>query len=488
MQKYKNKNLESLFYIKYPLLLFYLIMKNYDLAIIGSGPGGYVAAIRAAQLGLKTCVIEANHIGGICLNWGCIPTKALLKCSEVNYTLSHLSDYGFSAENIKFDFNKVIERSRKVASQLSNGVKMLLKKNKVEVIEGFAKFVSKNELSISNGEKVKAKHIIVATGAKAKTLKGFEPDGEKIWTYKEALMPTNLPKSIIIVGSGAIGSEFANFYANMGSKVTILEGANRILPAEDSEISKLAKKAFEKQGITIETEIKLESVQKTGKYVKVKYSGKEIEAEKLIMAVGVVPNTSEIGLEITGIKTNERGLIEVSKHLQTSVQNIYAIGDVVEGPWLAHKASHEGIIVAEFIASQEGKYPLSKVHSLNRLNIPGCTYTRPQIASVGLTEEKALEKGYKIKIGRFSPVGNGKSVAIGQTEGLIKVIFEEKTGELLGAHMIGAEVTELISSFLVGKQMEGTEEDFMQTIFPHPSLSEMMHEAVLDAFGKVIHM
>jgi dihydrolipoamide dehydrogenase len=467
-------------------------MKSYDLIVIGAGPGGYVAAIRAAQLGLKTCIIEANHLGGICLNWGCIPTKALLKCSEVNYTLSHLADYGFSAEKIKFDFTKIIERSRKVASQLSGGIKALLKKNKIDVIDGFGKLTSKTEVSISkNGkeiEKINGKYIIVGTGARARILSGFEPDGEKIWTYREAMVPTELPKSIIVIGSGAIGCEFASFYANMGSKVTLLEGLNKILPVEDAEISALASKAFQKQGITIETGIKLESISKTSKGIKLKYSGKELEAEKLIMAVGVVPNTEGIGFETLGIKLNERKLVEVNQFLQTNVPNIFAIGDIVEGPWLAHKASHEGVIAAEKIASLEGKYELSKIHSINRSNIPGCTYTRPQIASLGLTEEKALEKGYKIKVGRFSSIGNGKSIASGETEGLIKTIFDEKTGELLGVHMIGAEVTELISTFALGKQMEATEEDFMHTIFPHPSLSEMIHESVLDAFGKVIHM
>lgn len=468
------------------------IMKEYDLAIIGAGPGGYVAAIRAAQLGLKVCVVEANHLGGICLNWGCIPTKALLKCSEVNYMLSKLGDYGFSAENIKFDFTKVIERSRNVANQLSSGIKSLLKKNKVEVIEGFASFKSKTEISVSKEgkevERVKAKYFIIATGARARILPGFEPDGEKIWTYKEAMIAKTLPKSLIVVGSGAIGCEFANFYANMGVKVTILEALPRILPVEDEEIASLAHKAFVKQGIVIETGVKLESVSKLKNSVKIKYNGVEIEAEKLIMAVGVVPNTENLGLELAGVKLTERKVIEASATLQTTTPNIFAIGDVVEGPWLAHKASHEGVIAAEKIASMEGKYDVKKVHKLNRLNIPGCTYTRPQIASVGLTEAAALAKGYKIKVGRFSAIGNGKSIAAGEAEGLVKTIFDEKTGELLGVHMIGSEVTELISTFLVGKQMEATEEDFIQTIFPHPSLSEMMHESVLQAFGKVIHM
>ena len=467
-------------------------MKNFDVAIIGAGPGGYVAAIRASQLGLKTCVIEANHLGGICLNWGCIPTKALLKCSEVNYMLNNLSNYGFSAENIKFDFGKVIERSRLVAKKLSSGIEGLMKKNKIEVINGFAKFVNKNELSITKDgketEKVKAKYIIVATGAKARILEGFEPDGEKVWTYKEAMVPQSLPKSLIVVGSGAIGCEFANFYVNMGAKVTMLEGVERILPAEDAEIAKIAHKSFEKQGMVIKTGVKLKSLSKAKTGVKLAMETETIEAEKIIMAVGVVPNTSGLNFEGVGIKLNPKNLVETSPFMQTVTSNIFAIGDITEGPWLAHKASHEGVIAAEKIASLEGKIDGKKIHPINRLNIPGCTYTRPQIASVGLTESKALELGYKLKVGRFMPSANGKSIAAGETEGLVKTIFDEKTGELLGVHMIGAEVTEMISTFLVGKQMEAVEEDFMHTIFPHPSLSEMMHEAVLDAFGKVIHL
>lgn len=465
---------------------------KYDLTIIGAGPGGYVAAIRASQLGLKTCIIEERHLGGICLNYGCIPTKALLKCSELHYKLSTLGDYGFFAENIKFDFTKVIERSRKVANQLSGGVKMLLKKNKIDVIDGRATLNGKNEVSVSKDgkeiQKISSKYIIIASGARARILQGFEPDGEFIWTYKEAMLAKKLPKTLIVVGSGAIGSEFANFYANMGSKVTLLEALDRILPAEDEEISKLANKAFEKQGITIETGVKLEGVSKSKSSIILKYSGKKLEAEALIMATGVVPNTENLGLEKAEVKLTEKNLIDTNQYLQTSTANIYAIGDVTFGPWLAHKASHEGITAVEKIASIEGKYDAKLVHPINRLNIPGCTYTRPQIASVGLTEKKAIEAGYKIKVGRFSPVGNGKSIASGETEGLIKTIFSEQTGELLGVHMIGADVTELISTFIVGKQLEATELDFIGTIFPHPSLSEMIHESVLDAFGRVIHM
>lgn len=468
-------------------------MKSYDVAVLGAGPGGYVAAIRLAQLGLKPCIIEANHLGGICLNWGCIPTKALLKCSEVNHTLLHMADYGFSAENIKFDFTKIIERSRKVANQLASGVKGLLKKNNIDVIDGFGSFVSNTEISVSKDSKevavIKFKFAIVSTGAHPRILPGFEPDGEFIWSYKDAMMAKVLPKTLIVVGSGAIGSEFANFYANMGTKVTILEAMERILPTEDIEISNFAKKSFEKQGITIENNVKLEKVVRTKKpSVIVHYNGKSLEGEKLIMAVGVLPNTGGINLEKIGIKLDSRGFVSVDSYLKTSISNIYAIGDVVPGPSLAHKASHEGLIAAEKIASICFKRDDKNIHPLERLNIPGCIYTRPQIASVGLTEDQAINKGYELKIGRFMPMGNGKSIAIGETEGLIKTIFDAKTGELLGAHMIGSDVTELISVFLVGKQMEATELDFINTVFPHPSLGEMVHESVLDAFKRVIHL
>jgi dihydrolipoamide dehydrogenase len=467
-------------------------MKNYDVIIIGAGPGGYIAAIRASQLGLKAAIVEDKHLGGICLNWGCIPTKALLKASELNYKLKHLSEFGFSAKEISFDFKAVVARSRNVANQLSGGISGLMKKNKVDVINGYGKVLGKGRVEISkNGNKIEeisAKHIVIATGARARVLKGFEPDGQLVLTYKEAMVQETLPKAIAIVGSGAIGCEFASFFQNMGSQVTILEALPRILPVEDEEISKIAKKEFELQGMKIITDVKLEKIEKKSNSVVVHFNGKSEEFEKVIMAVGVVPNIENIGLEESKITKDDRNCIKVDGYLQTNIEGIYAIGDVTQGPWLAHKASHEGVIVAEFIASKEGKFEKNSVHPLNRANIPGCTYTRPQIASVGMTEAQTKEKGLKVKIGRFQPIGNGKAIASGETVGLVKTIFDEKTGELLGVHMIGTDVTEMISAYLVGKQAELVEKDFMQTIFPHPTMSEMMHESVLDAFGKVLHM
>lgn len=468
--------------------------KNFDACIIGAGPGGYVCAIRLAQLGLKVAIVEANHLGGICLNWGCIPTKALLKSSEVNYLLSHVEDYGFSVKDAKFDFAKVIERSRDVSKKLSGGIAGLLKKNKVEVIEGFAKFLNNKEISIEKDKKeiakIKASYFVIATGARARVIPNMEPDGDKIWTYREAMTPKSLPKSLIIVGSGAIGSEFASFYNNMGCDVTLVEMAENILPVEDEEISKIAHKSFTKRGIKILTSTSLKSISK-GKdeitaEVEVKGKIEKLKAEKIILAVGVVANIENIGLEKTKVKV-EKNSIKVSKYLETDEANIFAIGDVVSAPWLAHKASHEGVIVAEKIASKVGKYDAKKIHPIIKENIPGCTYSMPQIASVGLTEKKAKELGKKVKIGRFPYMANGKAIASGETEGLVKVIFDEKTGELLGAHMVGAEVTEMIQGFVIAKQAELTEEDLMHTIFPHPTMSEIMHESVLDAYGKVIH-
>ncbi|MBU6140759.1 MAG: dihydrolipoyl dehydrogenase [Proteobacteria bacterium] len=468
--------------------------KKFDLCVIGAGPGGYVAAIRAAQLGLKVGIVEANHLGGICLNWGCIPTKALLKSAEVHHLLHNLDAYGFSAENVKFDFAKIIERSRGVSKKLSGGIGGLMKKNKIEVIDGFAKFLDSKKISVSKDGKevaqVEASYFIVATGARARVIPGMEPDGENIWTYREAMTPKALPKSLLVVGSGAIGSEFASFYKNMGSEVTLVEMAENILPVEDEEISKLARKSFEKQGIKIHTSAALKSL-KVGKgevTASVEIAGKieAIKAEKVIMAVGIVANVENLGLEKTKVKLSKTG-IETNGYLETSDANIFAIGDVAGAPWLAHKASHEGTIAAEKIASKMGKYDAKKVHPIKVENIPGCTYSMPQIASVGLTEKKAIAAGKKIKVGRFPYMANGKAIAAGETEGLIKVIFDEKTGELLGAHLIGAEVTEMIQGYVIAKQAELTEEDLMHTIFAHPTMSEMMHEAVLDAYGKVIH-
>ncbi len=489
--------------------------KKFDLCVIGAGPGGYVAAIRAAQLGLKVGIVEANHLGGICLNWGCIPTKALLKSSEVNHLLHNLEEYGFSAKETKFDFQKVIERSRGVSKRLSSGIGSLMKKNKIEVIDGFASFLDSKTISVVKPEdsgspyaggasgrvsaamgvhkeiaKVEAAHFIVATGARARVITGMEPDGDLIWTYREAMTPKSLPKSLIVVGSGAIGSEFASFYRNMGSEVTLVEMAANILPVEDEEISKIVRKSFEKNKINVITSAALKSLKKGKNQVTatIEVDGKtqELTAEKVIMAVGIVANVENIGLEKTKIKL-EKGRISTNGYLETADANISAIGDVVAGPWLAHKASHEGIIAAEKIASKMGKYDAKKVHQIKLENIPGCTYAMPQVASVGLTEKKAKELGKEIKVGRFPYMANGKAIAAGETDGLIKVIFDAKTGELLGAHLVGAEVTEMIQGFVIAKQAELTEEDLIHTIFAHPTMSEMMHEAVLDAYGKAIH-
>lgn len=468
---------------------------QYDLCIIGSGPAGYVGAIRASQLGLKVCIIEANHLGGICLNWGCIPTKALLKTSELFYKIKHASDYGIKVEAPSFDIKDVIKRSRDVSLKLSGGVQMLLKKHKVDIIEGYGRIETATSVALHDKadktKKIKditTKHIMIATGASARVLPGFESDAKLVWTYKEALNPDIMPKTMAIIGSGAIGSEFASFYQNMGAQVYLLEGLDRILPNEDEEIGKIAHKAFEKQGIKIETSIKLEKITKKSNSLSLHYSGKTLEVDRLIMAVGVTPNTSDIGLEKLKIKTTDKGIIEVNDYCQTNIPNIWAVGDVTQGPWLAHKASHEAVIVAEKIANALGKYDAKSTHPLKRSNIPGCTYTRPQIASVGLTEKQAKEKGYDLKIGRFNPIGNGKAIASNELEGLVKVIYDSKTGELLGAHLIGADVTEMLPALLVAKTGELVELDLMHTIFPHPTMSEMIHEAVLDAFGKVIHM
>ncbi len=470
--------------------------KKFDLCVIGAGPGGYVAAIRAAQLGLKVGIVEANHLGGICLNWGCIPTKALLKSSELNYVLNNkLEDFGFSAKSIKHDFDAIVKRSRAVSAKLSSGISGLMKKNKIEVVDGFAKFINNKKISVSNGDKevatVEANHFIIATGARARQIPGLEADGKQIWTYREAMTPEKMPKSILVVGSGAIGVEFASFYRNMGCEVTIVEMMDSILPVEDKEVSKIAKKAFEKQGIKILTSAALKSFTKNKKDVtatiEIKGKQEKVTAEKVIMAVGVVANTDNIGLSQTKVKLN-KSEIKVDGYCQTEEKNIFAIGDVISAPWLAHKASHEGIIAAEKIASLAGKFDGKKVHPIKKENIPGCTYSMPQIASIGITEDKAKKDGLKVKVGRFPYMANGKAIASNETDGLIKVIFDEKTGELLGAHLIGAEVTEMIQGFVIAKQAELTEEDLMHTIFPHPTMSEMMHEAVLDAYDKVIHI
>ncbi len=461
--------------------------QNFDLIIVGGGPGGYVAAIRAAQLKLKVAVVEGKHLGGICLNWGCIPTKALLRSSEINHLLHHLDEFGFKADNITFDLEKIVKRSRAVAKQLTSGVTHLLKKNKVTVFDGFGKLAGAGKLDVAkDGKKIAtltAKNIILATGARPRQIPGIEVDGKLIWSYFEAMVPTELPKSLLIIGSGAIGIEFASFYQNLGARVTVVEMLDRILPVEDAEVSAFARKAFEKQGIEIFTSATVKGVEKGDASVTVtlEAAGKEqkITAERVISAVGIVGNTENLGLEGTGVKV-ERTHVVVDGYGRTGEPGIYAIGDLAGPPWLAHKASHEGVICVEAIA---GLNP----HPLEPGNIPGCTYARPQIASVGLTEQKAKESGYEARVGRFPFIGNGKAIAMGEPEGFIKTIFDAKTGELLGAHMIGAEVTEMIQGFVIARTLETTEKELMETVFPHPTVSEAMHESVLDAYGQVIH-
>lgn len=462
--------------------------EQYDLVVIGSGPGGYVAAIRASQLGLKTAIVERDALGGICLNWGCIPTKALLRSAEVYETLHKLDEFGLKADNIGYDAEAVVKRSRNVAGQLSNGVTFLMKKNKIDVIEGSGKLAGDGKVAVEAKDgktsEITTKNIILATGARARTIEGLEPDGKAIWTYREAMVPQAIPKSLIVVGSGAIGIEFASFYRAFGAEVTVVEVLDRILPVEDEEISKEAAKAFKKRGIRLLTGAKIGKTEKAGKgaTMRVTVGGKDktLEAEKIISAVGIVGNVENIGLEKAGVKI-EKTHVVVNEWLETGVKGIYAIGDLAGPPWLAHKASHEGILAAERIAG------VKNVHPINTRLIPGCTYSTPQIASVGLTEAKAKEAGYEVKVGRFPFRANGKAIALGETEGFVKTVFDGKTGELLGAHMIGAEVTELIQGYGVAMTLETTEAELMQAVFPHPTLSEMMGEAVLDAYGRVLH-
>src|SRR5271163_3949839 len=461
---------------------------SYDLIVLGGGPGGYVAAIRAAQLGMKTAVVEREQLGGICLNWGCIPTKALLRTSEIYHLMHRLGDFGLSAENITFDPKKVVARSRAVAKQLSNGVGFLMRKNKITVVVGEGKLAGKGKVAVTKDGKpvadLEAKHIILATGARARSLPGLEPDGKLVWTYKEAMVPAAIPKSLLVVGSGAIGIEFASFYHDMGAEVTVVEVLDRVLPVEDEEISAFARKAFEKQGIKIHTAATVAALERAGEGVtaRIEANGKgfETNVERVILAVGIVGNVEDMGLENTGVVV-DRTHIVVDEWLRTDEPVIYAIGDVVGPPWLAHKASHEGVICVEHIAG------VNDVHPLDIRNIPACTYCRPQVASVGLTEKAAREAGYDVKVGHFPFIGNGKAIALGEPEGMVKTVFDSKTGELLGAHMIGAEVTELIQGYTIAKTLETTETDLIRTIFPHPTLSETMHEAVLDAYGRAIH-
>ncbi|MDI9348847.1 MAG: dihydrolipoyl dehydrogenase [Candidatus Symbiobacter sp.] len=467
---------------------------EFDLVVIGGGPGGYVAAIRAAQLKMKTAVIERENLGGICLNWGCIPTKALLRSAEINTMLHHMGDFGFSAKETSFDFGKIIDRSRKVAGRLSGGVKFLLKKHNVTVFDGEAKLAAraagKPTLNVSkNGavtDTITAKKIIIATGARARSLPGLAPDGDRIWSYREAMVPKSMPKSLLVVGSGAIGIEFASFYRQLGADVTVVEVLDRILPVEDSEISGLAHKQFTKQGMKIITAASVKSLaaSKTGVTATIDVKAgpaQTITVENVILAMGIVGNVENLGLESTKIKV-EKTHIVTNQFMQTDEPDIYAIGDVVGAPWLAHKASHEGVLAVEHIAGEK------HLHPLDVSKIPGCTYCSPQIASVGMTEDRAKQAGIAVRVGRFPLVGNGKAVALGETDGMIKTVFDAKTGELLGAHMIGPEVTEMIQGFVIARTMEATEQDLMNSIFPHPTVSEAMGESVLDAYGKVIHV
>lgn len=461
----------------------------FDVVVLGGGPGGYVAAIRAAQLGMQVAVVEREHLGGICLNWGCIPTKALLRASEINHLLHSLDQFGFATDNVRFDVARVVKRSRAVAKQLSSGVAHLLKKNKVAVFDGAGRLAGPGEVAIEkDGESLatlRAAHVILATGARARTLQRLEPDGTLIWTYKEAMVPPAIPKSLLVIGSGAIGVEFASFYRHMGAEVTVLEAVERILPAEDEEIAAFARKQFEAQGMTFLTGTTVTEARKSGDAVRVTVEAggtlQEIEAERVIVAVGIVGNVEGIGLEGTGVQV-ERTHVVVDGFGLTGEPGVYAIGDLTGPPWLAHKASHEGVVCVEAIAG------LPDVHPLDTSTVPACTYARPQIASVGWTEAKAREGGREVKIGRFPFIGNGKAIAMGEPEGLVKTVFDAVTGELLGAHMIGAEVTEMIHGFAIARTLEATEAELMATVFPHPTISEAMHESVLAAYGRALHV
>jgi dihydrolipoamide dehydrogenase len=469
---------------------------TFDIIVIGSGPGGYVTAIRAAQLGFKTAIVEREYLGGICLNWGCIPTKALLRSAEIYHYLRHAQSYGLSAGAVGYDAKAVVERSRKVAKRLNDGVAFLMKKNKIAVIWGEAALEAPGRVAVKSGKAAapkgtlgpghyQAKHIIIATGARPRVLPGLEPDQRLVWTYFEAMLPAAMPKSLLVVGSGAIGMEFASFYRSFGAEVTVVEILPQILPVEDAEIAQFARKAFERQGMKILTQAKVTQLAKQADSVTAsiddgKGGTQQITAERVISAVGVVGNIEHLGLERLGVKTS-RGTIDTAEFSRTSVPGIYAIGDVAGPPMLAHKAEHEGVVCVEAI---KGLQP----HPLDKAKIPGCTYCQPQIASVGLTEKAAKDQGRAVKIGRFPFVGNGKAIALGEDQGLVKTIFDANSGQLLGAHLVGAEVTELIQGFVIAMQLETTEEDLMHTVFPHPTLSETMHESVLDAFGRVIHV
>ena len=461
--------------------------KNFDMIVIGAGPGGYVAAIRGAQLGLSVAIVEREHMGGICLNWGCIPTKALLRSSEVFHLMERAKDFGLKAENIGYDLDAVVKRSRAVSKQLNQGIGHLMKKNKVTTFMGEATFPAKGKVSVKTDkgtEELTAKNIVLATGARARELPGLEADGDLVWTYKHALTPPRMPKKLLVIGSGAIGIEFASFYNTLGADTTVVEVMDRVLPVEDAEISAFAKKQFVKQGMKIMEKAMVKQLDRAkGKVTAHIEMGGKVEKQEfdtVISAVGIVGNVENLGLEALGVKI-DRTHVVVDEYCRTGVDGLYAIGDIAGAPWLAHKASHEGVMVAEHIKGL-------KVHSVRPETIAGCTYCHPQVASVGYTEAKAKELGFDIKVGRFPFIGNGKAIALGEPEGMVKTIFDAKTGELLGAHMVGAEVTEMIQGYVIGRKLETTEEDLMETVFPHPTLSEMMHESVLDAYDRVIHM
>ncbi len=459
--------------------------ESFDLVILGSGPGGYVAAIRASQLGMKVAIVEREKLGGICLNWGCIPTKALLRSSEIYHYITHASAYGLSVEKPSFDLAKVTERSRKVASQLNSGVKGLMKKHKITVVEGNGTLTGATQVTVDGSRVLDGKNVIIATGARARDLPGLEADGKRIWTYRHAMVPPEMPTNLLVVGSGAIGIEFASFYSDMGAKVTVVEMLDRILPVEDAEVSAFMEKMLSKQGMTISTKSKMFHVEHspTGVEATIEAADGSKRTETfshMIIAIGIVPNTEGLGLEALGVAT-DRGHIVNDGHGRTNVPGLWAIGDVTGAPWLAHKASHEGIIAVETIAGH-------KVHPLDKAAIPGCTYSRPQVASIGMTEAAAKAAGKSVKVGKFPFIGNGKAIALGETDGFIKTVFDEGSGALLGAHMVGAEVTELIQGYAIARQLETTEAELMHTVFPHPTLSEMMHESVLDAYGKALHI
>ncbi len=460
--------------------------ETFDMIVIGAGPGGYVAAIRAAQLGLKVAIVERDHMGGICLNWGCIPTKALLRSAEVYHLMQRAAEFGLTAGKTGFDLAAVVKRSRKVAAQLNSGIGHLMKKNKVTVFMGAASLTGEGQVTVKTvkgAEVLQAAHVVIATGARARELPGLEADGDLVWTYKHALDPTRMPKDLLVIGSGAIGIEFASFYNTLGANTTVVEVMDRILPVEDAEIAAFAKKQFVKQGMTVLQGASVKQLDrgKGSVTAHIELGDKTVtqQFDTVISAVGIVGNVEDLGLEALGVKT-DRSHIVTDEYYRTSVKGIYAIGDIAGAPWLAHKASHEGVGVAELIAD-------GNPHPVKPESIAGCTYCQPQIASVGYTEAKAKDLGYDIQVGRFPFAGNGKAIALGEAEGMIKTIFDAKTGELLGAHMVGAEVTELIQGYVVGRALETTEADLMNTVFPHPTLSEMMHESVLDAYGRAIH-